>query len=248
MTSDKHQIEAPPVVMPRPTFNRIACGMAAALGLAAGVLIGLAIGGVRSESRQWIDAERDRLAQEADSLARWKNDLDAISRDWEPFRAKRDQLTQELASARRERDGAVEQEAKLRQEMVRSIPRPEDPKKSSAAEDFARGQEEARPVVTVMALGSTLTLLDLSGAMQVAAKSKEPTLTVLWVAMNAQLDEDAENLRKDEELSRSLVKGCLAALARRAERGEQWERDSLTRMRDHFDKRVFGSPRLTKEK
>ncbi len=47
----------------------VTCAVAAVFGLAAGVLIGLAIGGVKSESRQSIDAERDRLAQEAGSLA-----------------------------------------------------------------------------------------------------------------------------------------------------------------------------------
>ncbi len=120
MSAGKHTIEAPPVVMPRRSLSRIACGMAAAFGLAAGVVIGLAIGSP-SESRQWIDAERDRLAQEAASLARWKSDLDALQREWEPFRAKRNELTEELASARRDKDEAVDRETKLREELARTI-------------------------------------------------------------------------------------------------------------------------------
>jgi hypothetical protein len=82
----------------------VACGLAAALGLAAGVVLGLAIGGLKSESRQWIEAERDRLIREnaflttenelvqknVDStklgLARVKAEIDELRQDWTQVR------------------------------------------------------------------------------------------------------------------------------------------------------------------
>ncbi len=250
----------------------ITCGLVAALGFAAGMGVGLPIGALKSESRQSIEAERDQAAQKVASLAGENARLRKITKIDEDFRAKyltwmdeldhflglQPELIRSLRSGEQLTDEWMNEFRQSSERLIRLRPSRLAAEQSGnqPAERFA-GDGKRRRDAIVVAFGSTLTLLSvfttdgdvcqLHAPSDVLAGSDTKKLAFLLLYMAGKLDQDAEQLREYEAMSRPLVDHWIAS-AEELSREGKFDKDEVDRWRNHFNKRVFGPPRITTEK